>query len=273
MLNLLVLTDFSKASVHAAKYACQLSHSLSVRRIILFHAYQSVSPVSVTPMAVISKEELHREYTDQLLVLADQLEPLVEPATVIDLLAEDVLLEDVMKELCKRENIDLVVMGIARQTQVEHAESNAVNVPEKIACPVLVVPENAAMYEISRVVLATDLRELREPAYLQLIRWLDLFHAQLDIVNIDKEEKEFGPESFTEIKELHNWLDRYKPHFHYGNNDQEGKGIVAFAQRHHASLIISFPRHRTFFNNLFHSSITEELAYESGIPLFFVHES
>ncbi|SIT27241.1 Nucleotide-binding universal stress protein, UspA family [Filimonas lacunae] len=274
MLNVLVLTDFSNAAYHAARYTCHLSRSIPVKRIILFHAYQSVAPVVLSTVANnASKEELDREYTDMLLDMANQLEPESHEDTAIDLLTEDVQLDEVLNEICQREHIDLVVMGIGSDTQASERSSNAILVPEKASCPVLVVPESAEIQNIKHVVFATDLRELESPAYNQITKWLDLFQSKLDVLNVDEEEKEFGAESFFEIKELHNWLDKYKPEYHYSNSKEEGNAIVNFARNHKASLILSLPRVRSFFSNLFHHSITKEITYHSDIPLLFLHEA
>lgn len=272
MLTLLILTDFSAAAYHAAQYACNLSRTIPVKRIILFHAYQSMAPVMVTTIPNATKEELDREYTDMLLELANRLEPEAHADTAIDLLADDVKMEEVLDALCRKEQIDLVVMGIGSDTQATERSSNAISLPDAISCPVLVVPESAEIETIKHIVFATDLRELNEPSYSELTRWFDLFKAKLDVLNIDEEEKEFGFESFIEIKELHFRLDQYQPEYHYSNSAEEGNAILNFAHKRNASLIVSLPRHRSFWGNLFHHSITREITYHTDIPLLFVHD-
>lgn len=272
MLTLLILTDFTDAAFHAAKYACNLSQHLPVKRIILFHAYQAMAPVLVTTEPGVSSEELDREYTDMLLELANRLEGEAYADTPIDLQVENARMQDVLEELCIKENIDLVVMGISSQRQETEGNSNAVTLPEKITCPVLVVPETAAIRPFKHTVFATDLRELNEASYNELHKWLSLLGGKLDILNIDEEEKEFGPESYVEIKELHHRLEQFKPEYHYSNSAEEGKAIVRFADERGASLILSLPRHRSFWGDLFRRSITREITYRSDIPLLFVHD-
>lgn len=272
MLTLLILTDFSTAAFHAAQYACNLSRTVPVKRIILFHAYQAMEPVMVTTLPNASREELDREYTDMLLELANRLEPEAHTDTAIDLLAEDVKMEDVLDDLCRKENIDLVVMGIGSDTQAIERRSNAILIPDTVSCPVLVVPETAEIKEVEHIVFATDLRELNEASYNELTRWFDVFKAKLDILNIDEEEKEFGFESFIEIKELHYRLDQYKPEYHYSNSAEEGNAILNFVHKHDVSLIVSLPRHRSFWGNMFHRSLTREITYHSDVPLLFIHD-
>lgn len=272
MLTLLILTDFTDAAFHAAKYACNLSRHLPVKRIILFHAYQAMAPVVVTTVPNVSTEELDREYTDMLLELANRLEGEAHADTAIDLQVEDVRMEEVLDELCVKENIDLVVMGIGTQRQAAEGNSNAVTLPEKVSCPVLVVPETASIQPIKHTVFATDLRELNEASYNELHKWFSLLGGKLDVLNIDEREKEFGPESYVEIKELHHRLEQFAPEYHYSTSAEEGNAIVRFAHSRGASLILSLPRHRSFWGNLFHHSLTREITYRSDIPLLFVHD-
>ncbi|GGH70475.1 nucleotide-binding universal stress UspA family protein [Filimonas zeae] len=272
MLTLLILTDFTDAAFHAAKYACSLSRNLPVKRIILFHAYQAMAPVLVTTEPGISSEELDREYTDMLLELANRLEGEAHADTAIDLQVENARMQDVLNELCVKENIDLVVMGIGAKRQQTEGSSNAVSIPEKVSCPVLVVPETAVIQPVKHTVFATDLRELNDASYNELHKWFSMLGGKLDVLNIDQQEKEFGPESYVEIKELHFRLEQFNPEYHYNNGAEEGKSIIRFAHQRGASLIVSLPRHRSFWGDLFHQSISREITYRSDIPLLFVHD-
>lgn len=273
--TILVLTDFSPAADHATRYAARLTQDLRSRRLILYHAYQAIVPVSeVTPLTqVIDLESLHKTSLQQLEELKRTLEPLVQPGTMIDCRAEETVLTPFINDIAEEEKVDLLVMGTTGKSTLEKVlvGSNTLRVVKESHYPVLIVPPQAHIAKPEKILFACDLDKTREnlPA-AELTKVLDLFKTRLMVVNIDHNEKRFGPETPGSIAELHRLLEPYQASFHFLDAEDVIQGIMDFAQENDASLILMHTRNRGFFESLFHRSTTKQMIYHTTLPLLLL---
>lgn len=276
MNTILVLTDFSPAADHAARYAARLTHDIHSRRLILYHAYQAIVPVSeVTPFTqVIDLESLHKTSLQQLEELKRTLEPLIHPATTIDCRTEETVLTPFINDIAEEENIDMLVMGTTGKSTLEKVlvGSNTLRVAKESHCPVLIVPPQAPIAPMKKILFACDLDKIKEnlPA-AELTNVLDHFKAPLMVVNVDHEGKRSGPDTPTNISAVHRLLEPYHPSFHFIDSDDVIEGIMDFAEENDASLILMHTKNRGFFEGLFHRSTTKQMIYHTTLPLLLLH--
>ena len=161
MKKILFTTDFSSNSNHAFDYAISMARAKKAKLILLYvYNLPLVAPVN----AFTSREQTlglieinlkeaalkHMEvYTDQLDLMADDYVVVVREGNVSDEIAR----------CCKKELIDLIVMGTKGKTN--HRDflmgSTTVNVSSKTSTPLLAIPENAEIRPIERIVFAIDL--------------------------------------------------------------------------------------------------------------------
>lgn len=274
MRSILVLTDFSEPAFHAAEYACQLADRLQVGRIVLYHAYQTVIDGTDLPSSttIINSQEIYLKSMETLGLVHDRLRSLVGPAVKIELLAEDTsFLPELINELCRREAIDLIVMGVSGKSGLEKLFMGSVTAQtfRTSDFPALIVPPEALIgREIKSIVLATDLKDFSTIPTGLLFEYLDIFKAELLVVNVAPEEAEgYTIETNESITQLQHTLEKYQPAFHYIQGDDIVENILSFSAQHRASLIITFPRKHGFWSTIFHKSISKKLAYNSPIPL------
>lgn len=273
MRSLLILTDFSEAAFRAAEYAAELADTLQVKRIIIYHAYQTIVPGSADiPTIPVNAQRLYLDSMEALGLIHDRLRPLVGQEVKIDLLAQDTsFLPDMINQLCEKEGIGLVVMGVSGKSGIEKLLMGSVTglVLKSVEYPVLIVPGGAMIGKgIEGIVLSTDLKDLSHIPTGTLYEFLDAFSAELHVVNVLPEtEDRFSPETEKSIAKLHQELEKYQPAFHYLQGDDTVKDILSFAEEHRASLIIVFPKKKGFFSSLFHKSVSKKLAYNSSVPL------
>jgi nucleotide-binding universal stress UspA family protein len=273
MKTMLILTDFSEAAFRAAEYACELVDPLQIGRIIVFHAYQTVVVGTDLPIATaMTDRQIYLDSMEALGLLHDRLKPLAGPTVKIDLLAEDTsLFPDPINELCRKEAIDLIVMGVSGKSGLEKLLMGSVTTQmlRSGEFPVLIVPQDALIGRVvESIVFSTDLKDVSTIPVDLLHNFLDVFPATLHVVNVMPEAKEkYSPETEESIAKLHAILERYNPDFHYIQGDDIVENILSFSEQQHVSLIIAVPKKHNFFSTVFHKSVSKKLAYNSRVPL------
>jgi nucleotide-binding universal stress UspA family protein len=274
MKSLLICTDFSEPSMHAAKYACMLAQQYHFKFIVLFHAYQTFVPAVSLPLPKSQTDEIYNTALKQLHHQQQEIKQLVGPGITFSVRAEDTLLGESINRICQKENTDLVVMGMKGKSGVQKslAGSNTINVAQNSYYPVLVVPEEAAIEPVGRILVACDLSKVSETIPTSLMNEiLGLLQAPLTVLNIDYRDKHFSPGTPHELYHLHHVFDHYHPKYAFTEDKNIASGILEYAKQNSISLIIAMPKNYNFFHQLFHASTTEKLMYQSPIPLLTLH--
>ncbi|MBC9934989.1 universal stress protein [Chitinophaga qingshengii] len=275
MKSMLILTDFSDAAFRAAEYATHLAPLLGAERLILYHAYRTMVVGSDVPVPAPQVENLlYIENMEKLAALQDQLRMMTDTDTKYELLAEDAFLPDQLNKLCRENEVELVVMGVAGKTGLQQffMGSNTAQVLKTSEFPVLVVPLEAVVgKEITSIVFSTDLENISKASLEKLHHYLDLFKPEVHVINVESAtEDRYSEESRKQITRLHELLEKYNPAFHYVTGTHIADSVIAFSKEHHASLIVTVPKKHSFLSSIFHKSISKELAYNSNVPLLSI---
>jgi nucleotide-binding universal stress UspA family protein len=290
METILVLTDFSEISLHAAEYACTLSRQLNVRHIVLYHAYQVIPPVSSGAEAItgqfnynvvadsFSPEDARLLREGGLQGLEAEKKLLAAAAgddIVIECATDEIRLADSINDIAEKYHAGLVVLGISEKEGLERIlfGSTANGVVDGSKYPVLLVPLKAAIEPVRRIVFAYDLEKVdRKFPGAELKQLLDAFGATLKVVHVDKDHsgsEAGGPGSMPDLDPL---LESYHPSFHFIENHDIVEGILHYAGENQASLILAIGKDQGFLKNLFHRRITHKLAYDTSTPLLVIQE-
>ncbi|HEX9509201.1 MAG TPA: universal stress protein [Puia sp.] len=281
MNNILLPTDFSDASFHAGRYAALLTQQLRSQRLILYHAYEVMMPIPVSEIPVtpatyppeVAGEDGEDQRRRSLLLLRslyEQLRGLANEGTIIEYRAEEAALSASINDIAREADADLIVMAITVAGKLEQAlvGNEAVHVADRSKYPVLIVPPEAKLGPVKRIVLACDLKKTQETTPVNgLKKLLDDFQAELLVVNVDHKDRNFTSETPLNAVVLDRWLTPYHPAYHSVDNPDPATGIMEFAKARNASLIIAIHKTHGFFQGLFHRSATHQLAYHTSIPL------
>jgi len=269
MESLLVPTDFSDSALHAAKYACVLGNQMHSKRIILYHAYQTVVPATDLPFYPARElEQFKQESLQSLEKWANHVTPFLSGIDLIIKTSDDTL-SVAVNELCHKERAALVIMGITGKSQFENIiiGNNAIKVLESSEFPILLVPPQAPLGTVKNIIFTTDLENVHDTIPLQRLDiLLHALNARLWVLNVAPPDKH-PFRSSTELSELHQLLDNYKPVYHFTSNTDIVQGIINFAREKEDALIVLAPKKRGMFYHLFHQSITKALAYRVTTPI------
>lgn len=277
MKTIIVPTDFSTTAYNAARYALGLAQQMGTTRIVLYHAYELIVPIPDVPTSIpmVDPNELKAASLDGLDRMKQDLLPALPEGVVLDCRADNALLAANIDTLSQEENADLIVMGTTGGSQLEEIliGSNTIDVVKHTTCPVLIVPSGATFKPVKKIVFACDFKKVGTgtPVY-PLKRLLNVFQAELHVLNIDKEGKGLSTDVPEASLLLDTLLEGYNPKYHFVDHGNVVQGIMEFADRENADLILTIPRKHGLFEGIFKRSRTAQLAFHTHIPLLAIHE-
>jgi nucleotide-binding universal stress UspA family protein len=279
MKNIMVLTDFGPVARHAIDYACQLCNDTQAENLYLLNTFESVPLYDAGEAGVLTinlqqteeTEESRRESHKQLKKdVAHQL----QVTHIISLMASGDL-ADVVNEICKENNIDLVVIGVKSKEMLEEAffGSHTYRAIEYIKSPVLVVPPQAAIQLPGNALLAADFDNLGSSTILQKLKsFLEIFKTQqLAAIHRVSAPQHIG-HTHTQAKNLESYFKDHRCKVNFIDQSANlPNALNDHAQENDVSLIITIHKTRGFFSSLFHKSMTKQIAWHSTLPVLVFH--
>lgn len=264
-MNVLLPTDFSENAEMACTYAFDIAKRTG-GKVRILNAYDL--PYSdrslTTTLLEVMKENAEKNMNRFKNALADQGVPFdteVRMGNPIRLI----------KDLAKADDIDLVVMGTKGASGLEEVliGSNAASVIQNTDKPVLTIPPDTDHHALAKIVFATDfdVEKLSQPLQ-QLRAFAEVYQSTIDVVHVQNSGgSKKGSREVIE-KALGNRLEE----FTILQNENIEEAIRQEAEKEEAQVISTVAKKYSFFEGLFHSSLTSKLAYHSKIPLLALHE-
>lgn len=273
MKTMIVATDFSEASLHAAKYAAMLTGQIPVNRLLLYHSYYDI--ITVSPPFTDSEyySNLKEDYIGRLNEIRDRLVPLVAKGVTIECFANISPFQEAITVDFLKEKPDLIVMGITGKSQVKEKimGSQAVIAARHTTIPLLLIPFDATFKVIKKIVFGWDMKNSRKTISKKVLEdILHTFKAELLILNIDKNNKSFSNKTIGEMEFMHHLFDPENAQYFYGDHPDASRGIIAFSENHQADMVMIIPKKKSFPDSLFRKSTTKRLAFHIKIPLFIL---
>jgi len=276
MKAIVVPTDFSPVALNAMNYATDMAVALQAS-LTLFHVYQI--PVSYTdtqaPLPVVNISDIEDMCRQQLEDLKQQVEKLTSGAIQVNTELRMGLVESELEDFCENIRPFAVVMGTKGASLVERLflGSTTLSVLRKLTTPVVVVPPGSSFKGIQKIVFACDLKAVAETIPAATIKsWVNTFNAELLVLNVDYDNRNFKPDTPEQSILLHQLLSEAKPKYYFIENENVESGISEFAEKNNADLIVTVPKKQRLLDRLFQKSHTNTLAVHSHIPILSIHE-
>lgn len=276
MQTIIIPTDFSETSLHAARFGASLSHYLPVQRIVLYHS--AAVPLTATEVPLAGNYYSERQEHDshrQLEYLRSILQPSVAPRIFIEIVSDMLPLHEALDSLINKSGECLIIMGTSEQSKLEQVilGSDTISIINTSRAPVLIVPPQAGFEKIRNVVLATDLKNDYKTIPAENIRsFIHWLKAKLFILNVAHNERDdFIPDMIPEIREMHEVWEKDNPEYHYTIHKDIAEGIRQFANEYDAQLIILVHQKENFLEKLFSGGISGKLARHTNVPLLIMH--
>ena len=281
MKTYLVLIDFSEAANNAAHFAAALSQQTDTEEIILMNAYYISPYEDMLPnpdMLMLREQEIEESAADRLNQLAQlkrRLQKVVRSGVKVRTRLNRSHLLRAVVDVVTEDNVNLVFLGSKGNSSLGQPGigSHVVKVSKASPAPVIVVPPGYKYKLIDQAVIACDFKQVTQNMPMEILhKLLGRQQIKLLVVNIDRDDRHANADAGQLAQEsaLHNMLKNYHPHYYFINSPNIIKGILNFAEEHRAEMVIALPHRYSFFQSLMHSSISQQLASNSSVPVLLL---
>lgn len=273
MNNLIVPIDFSETSKNAARYAAHISTLIPDAHLILYNVFDTLEyGTDSSPLGTEGEEDASRKTIVELALSSVQTELSAITNARISCVAEEANhFLDTLEDYVKKNNIQLIVMGITGATRLGQVliGSNALNIVRRAIAPTIIVPPDTHSRSAKNVLMLTDFKDIENTIPIKSVKTvLDLFRPRLYIVNVDHEHYVQVTEEYkTERAKLESALKEYNPEFYFIRLFDLVDATNQFVMDYKIDLILTFPRKHSFLSNILKTSSTKQLAYHSHVPI------
>jgi nucleotide-binding universal stress UspA family protein len=275
MKTIIIPTDFSPVAINAMNYGADMALAINAS-VLLFHVYNIPVAYGDVPVALLSVDEMKTAAEENISRVKKDLEHITSGKLKIYTETRMGSVIDELQELCSKIQPFAVVMGTTGHSAVERTlfGSNTLSAIKHITWPVICVPKGKEYGKgIQKIGLACDFREVVETTPVSEIReFVKEFHAQLFVLNVDHDHKNFRPDTPQQSGLLHAALEEIHPEYHFITNRDIEDGINEFAENNNLDLVIAIPKKHKLLEGLFKKSSTRQLVFESHVPVMCVHE-
>ncbi|PQV50436.1 nucleotide-binding universal stress UspA family protein [Jejuia pallidilutea] len=275
MKHILLLTDYSKNSINAMRYALQLFEH-HICKFYLLHV-QSSSTYTTDDLILAGNASVYsaivKKAKHKLSKLVTSLEKEVKHGNFsFETLIDYDALTDAITQVVVSKNINLIVMGSNGVTGAKEVifGSNTINVIRKVDCPTLVIPEKYEYKKPNDVLLPLDVPDSTSGmAFTAIVEFTEKFCKTLHILRIQPDAK-----NSKEEKRDRAHLDTLKQTnyvYHKINNVPIPYVVACYSQTHNIDLIALIAKRESLFDRFFSGSPTTQITHKIKVPLLVSH--
>lgn len=278
MKKILFPTDFSEAAKSAFVYALKFADGIGAEVLVL-HVYDlpivDMPPIPDTTQEVFDIVEMNqfesfRHELPQLHSIADGLQ--LGHVQLRNMLVYGDLVYNINK-ICNDEAIEMVIMGTKGATGLKETflGSTTAKVIDNITVPVLAVPAEAEFHQIKHLAFTTQYKDRDNDALLRAIEVSKMFNSRLLCLYIKNDD---DPDDIEE--RINEWKIYYRDEnidFYNIAGDHIEQTILDFLDNQKVDILVMRKHKRSFFESLFHRSLTKKMAYHSKIPVLVYHDN
>jgi len=278
MKNILVLTDFSENAANASKEALWLARRTHSDLLLYnsFIKYPSIAAYAGSSWKVDECLESKSHSKEELSFLRERLDSTDDHSSsglrkpIIRTFSEDNDLGSAVVKLIHENDIELIVMGTRNPEGKPGLFGRDINsVIENAACPVLILPGNSSIKNISRIFFASDYGDDDIVALNYLSRFAELLNCELEVVHVDDNEERNASVN-KKIKRFEEVLASTK-FSNLKQNVLNGKNVVSRINRllnNNEDMLAMVHTQQSFCTRLFHDSTVKEAVSNQKAPLF-----
>ncbi|NOQ76111.1 MAG: hypothetical protein GQ574_29180 [Crocinitomix sp.] len=275
MKKIVLMTDFSENARKAIKYGINLFGD-SVE-YLLVHSYTVRKATgSFADIGALIRQDALNDFENEIHFIKNEFSHF--PDLKISTICKEGDPVDVINNLDNSLGIDLIVMGTKGASGLSKIFIGSVTASliRKTKYPVLSVPEEAVFKSIDKIVFAADLALNRNAVLTYPLKSIARKNNSevllLHILNEGELAKGFDNYKLNKL-EMSADLEGIKKTMNFVETNNKTEGIVQFCIKNNADLLTVIARHNTFFDKLFHKSVSQELAYSLKMPLLTLEDS
>lgn len=275
--NILVATDFSVTSRNAYHYAKRLAITLgaTVTVVHITEYFMPDSSIDVLAIPDFEVQQLTEDAMTHFVTDEDQRDDwvMVKNKVKTKIIKGDCV--DSLVTLSESGDTDLIVMGMTGLQDVvsKIIGTTSLEVANKAHCPVILVPRDAKWHKIESIMYASNY-DSTAPKMLQAVTNFALsVHAAIHFVHVE----DYSFDSDNNINEvlrdelflLNDANLVYEIHSIY--NTDKIEALNAYVKEKDIKMMSFVSKHRSFWENLMHKSVTENIAFSTKTPMMVMH--
>ncbi|MCU0423882.1 MAG: universal stress protein [Bacteroidia bacterium] len=270
--NILFPTDFSAVAEQALKYAISLCdkceaeiHILHVKQIPLTDPSFPADTFQnyVNEIEAFEKEKWNE--LEQKIIIPSGIKHTFHSVT--GFVADEVV------QFSDLNSIDLIIMGTTGASGLAEIliGSNTASVVGKTSTPLLVIPPSAGYAPLQHILYATDFSEPEYPAISRIIYFAEIFDAKLTILHVKTEFDRYFNSANHFLNKNKDNITREYTLIHLDDQDVF-EAIDKFVNQEAIDLLVMAKHKRSFFDRLFHRSLSKRMAYHTKVPLLILNK-
>ncbi len=277
--RILLPTDFSEDSLNALRYGLDVYRNEACEFHIL-HIYY-LGGYAAENLLIPKPED--KEYEKHRTTAESNMEQLKEVVGTLETNSNhDISFStqfgpflDVMRDVVKKENTDLILMGTRGQS--EHHNPNfgsvTISVMESIRkCPVLAIPVDAKYKSINEIVFPTGFKtRYNEEDVRYLADFAQLINAPIRIIYISKGEPLTAKQQKKKEK-LESLFSKVPYSYHKLYDVPVVTGVRCFVQSRESEMIAFVNKKHFFFSSVFSDPMVKQLGRFTDVPLLALHD-
>ena len=272
MKNILVPTDFSKASHNATEYAAALAQDFQVKLILV--------NVIVPPIVIEDTSASAYMMTKAELLESDKglLKKEVEKISKkFNVKVEGFIREgspiEIIQELGKAKHADLIVMGMKGKGKSNSIFGSTTNmVMRKSTVPMFVIPEKIFFKPIRHITFASEF-EIKKEDYSIIEELAEKYNSLIQILNVQKNEEAMSVENAIGKMEANLSFMNLEHHFNTVENKSVEKGIHEFLEKNPSDILAMVAHKHSFFKRVFGIIHTKQMSHQTTVPLLVLPTS
>lgn len=271
--NILVPTDFSDVANNALHFALKFAQKANAKISVLHVSHIPVVdasfPAEVYETFMTEIEETTKSNFDKI-----ENDYLKNSGVEYEIYSVMGFVNDEVKEFADKNKIDLIIMGTTGASGIQEilVGSNASSIVAKSHIPVLVIPPSSTYHELKHIVYSSDYNEPEFPAVSRLIYFAELYDANISVLHVKNEaDKFFDSANNFFVRNKHNISYEKIKMVKLPEGDVMDK-INEFIVSEHADMLVMAKHNRSFFDRIFHRSLSKHMTYHTKIPLLVLNK-
>lgn len=278
MKRILVPTDFSACAGNAVDFAIQSAKILPVE-VVLLHSYELSGNLYTDYMGVNKEfnQSLIFEANDQL--IQTQKDILEKSGIDVKAVFFRGTLQDGIAQTIDAEKIDLIIMGTTGASGMEERiwGSTTAAVIGHTHLPVLAIPKDYTWKKPERILVSTNHFE-KEPAILNFIfEMAGLYMADVHVAVFTDEDDDLAETMIEYGRQIRAYSDFLKKEYRESSvitknifGEEFEKTICDYLEEQQIDLLVMITYQRSFWDRIFHPSITKRMSYHTHVPLLAI---
>lgn len=263
---ILVPTDFTKPANNACLYAIHLAEEIGAK-VLLYHVYDFPIGIAGDVAVPLATPDQLQKASEQLLKKAATRFQKISSVEIKYKAKMGSIVDKILEEEDKATYIVMGMQGAGKLTELL-VGSITTAVLKKTKKPILVIPERAKYVKPKKIVLATDYEPTVNVNSLKSLKlFTKPFHSEILLVNVRNKKARVTTENTIAENTMESTLKGAHHYYYYSGKDDLVEGINEFVASKKPDLIAVIPHKYSFFNNLFHKSVSKKLAFHTKLPL------